>query len=1193
MTSDPEQLLETLDELDPQKLKRFKFHLKQIESVLADELENADVTDTVDKMVERFGPERAVKITQDILKKMKQIQLAEKLEKNNREVPSTPVLVSSPVCSEISFGVNAETGASVNAPFISGNTFTGSVQIYGKDQQIPLLPEPERKHSRTQGDSVLYKFLQSFCPYETEEFVLRKFLKHHKAGMKKKTERVFESKKKRKVHLKNVYTELFITEVDTEDISEEHEIYNIEKSIRGHKSHDKPINYNDIFCLLDQNEENKTVITKGIAGIGKTFSVHKFILDWAEGKANQDIDAVFLLPFRVINLIKDEEISFHEFLQEFYPEMKMLNDTMIYNFKLLFIFDGLDESQLPLNFKSRSVNNVNKKSSIDELFTNLVKGHLLSKSLIWITSRPAAANQIPPEFVGLFTEVRGFTDQQKEEYFRKRIKDETQASKIISHIKTSRSLYIMCYIPVFCWITATVLHNILMKNNGQDIHATLTEMYIHFLLIQMNMKNEKYEDREERDHTKVLDSNKTIVLKLAKLAFEQLKKDNTMFCEEDLKESGIYFSEISESTGMIAEMFKKEAGLHEMKVFHFVHQSVQEFLAALYVFFCYMSKNMDELCFFFEERQDYILLHDLLKKAVNKTVESHKGQLDLFLRFLLGISLESNQKLLKGLLSNTEDSRESIRETIKYIKQFQSQHIASETSTNLTFCLSELKDNSLLKEIQTCGRSDVSLERPIRDLSSSMCSALAYMIFMSEDVLDKFNPKLYETSPAGYLQLVSAVRCCRKALFDSCGLNNTCCETVASALQSSNSPVRDLDLSNNDLRDSGVKLIFDALRSPNCKLEILRLAICNLTGECCKSFSSSLQSSWCLLRDLDLSNNDLQDSGVMPISDALKSPDCKLQILRLSMCNLTAECCESLSSCLQSLNSSVRDLDVSNNDLQDSGVKLISDALKSPDCKLHTLRLSGCMVTDEGCCYLASALSSNPSSHLRELDLTYNHPQHSGRQMLSQILNDPKCTLEKLNLDHGGEFRIKTGLQKYACDLTLDLNTANTHLKLSEDNRKVTRVIKSQSYPDHPDRFDECLQVLCDESLTGRCYWEIEWMGMEADISVSYKGIGREGKHNDCWFGYNKKSWSLICSRNRFTACHNNKKTHIPVSLAPSNRVGVYLDWSAGTLSFYSVSDTQTLTHLHTYNTTFTEPLYAGFGVYFNSSVCLCQNTSL
>ncbi|XP_050959015.1 ribonuclease inhibitor-like [Labeo rohita] len=323
------------------------------------------------------------------------------------------------------------------------------------------------------------------------------------------------------------------------------------------------------------------------------------------------------------------------------------------------------------------------------------------------------------------------------------------------------------------------------------------------------------------------------------------------------------------------------------------------------------------------------------------------------------------------------------------------------------------------------------------------------------------------------------------------------------------------------------------------------------------------------------------------LSVGLRSAHCQLNILRLVICNLTSQCCESLSSALQSSSSCLRELDLSNNDLQDSGMKLLSAGLMESHCHLKILRLSGCMVTEKGCHYVSSALSSNPS-HLRELDLSYNHPGDSGVKFLSEKLEDPNCTLEKLNVDHGGEIRITAGLHKYACFLTLDPNTANTRLILSEENRKVTHVEKNQSYPDHPERFDECLQVLCRESLLGRCYWETEWSGCGV-ISVTYKGISRKGSH-DCRFEYSKKSWSLECSDNRFTVFHNNKRTEIRISSCSSKRVGVYVDVSSGTLCFYSVSDPHKLIHLHTFSSTFTEPIYTGFGVY-GSSMSLSTHT--
>ncbi|XP_043088217.1 NACHT, LRR and PYD domains-containing protein 3-like isoform X3 [Puntigrus tetrazona] len=1011
---------------------------------------------------------------------------------------------------------------------------------------------------------------------DCQTLTMQKAKDKHKTSMKKMYESLCEGiiRQGNQTPLNRIYTQLYIIEGESEGVNEEHEILEMEKGVR---TPDALIHCNDIFKPLNQPRweemhKIKTVLTKGIAGIGKTVSVQKFILDWSEGKANQDVDFMFVLPFRELNLIKNQKYSLHRLLLDFHPELQDLDLQIFEECKVVFIFDGLDESRMTLMFSDgEKVCDVNESSSVDVLMSNLIRGDLLPSALIWITSRPAAADQIPSKYINRVTEIQGFNDPQKEEYFRKRISDEHQASRIISHIKRSRSLHIMCHIPVFCWISATVLQNLLKQDESAEIPQTLTEMYIHFLLTQIKMRNLKY---DQRDPEKLLKLKRDMIVKLADLAFKQLMKGNVMFYEEDLIESGIDVTDASVYSGICTEIFKEESMIHQRKVYCFIHLSFQEFLAALFVINCCVTKNTKFLKSFLNKKyKRYSLqnsMYELLITAVEKSLQSENGHLDLFLRFLLGVSLESNQRLLKDLLTHTTNSSETIERITQYIKEKIKSDVglSAERCINLFLCLLEMKDQTLYREIQEFVKT-----RSVKLLSPGHCSTIAYMLQISDEVLDEFDLKKYNTSDEGRRRLIPAVVNCRKAQLAGCNLTAHCCESLCSSLQLSNS-LRELDLSNNDLQDSGVKLLSDGLKSSHCQLNTLRLVGCNLSDQCCLSLQSSN-----LMRELDLSNNDLQDSGVKLLLDVLK----RLNILRLAGCNLTAQCCESLSLSLQSSNS-LRELDLSNNSLQDSGVKLLSDGLKSPHCQLNILKLSGCVVTEEGCCFLASALSSNPS-HLRELDLSYNHPGPS----LVKLLSDPHYRLEKLNVDHCGQFRIIKGPQKYACDLTLDLDTANNFLSLSEGNRKVTNVKEKQLYDHHSKRF-ECHQILCKESMSECSYWEAEWGGNKVKVSVAYKTIKREGWSDYCLFGHNKNSWSLECFDDSFAVSHNNKHRVISAPSCRSNRVGVYLDWSAGTLSFYSVSDTHTLTHLHTFNTTFTEPLYAGFGFYnINTSVSLCE----
>ncbi|XP_037119702.1 NACHT, LRR and PYD domains-containing protein 3-like isoform X1 [Syngnathus acus] len=787
--------------------------------------------------------------------------------------------------------------------------------------------------------------------------------------------------------LENVYTELNITRGVAGLPNKQHEVLQMEMCGVAEEESIQPC---DIF---ESQKPLRTMLTVGFAGIGKTFLVRKFVLDWAGGRTNTDVDFIFPFAFRELNLEEDNSFSLPELIRLFVWEskaIKMLDHILVSlqelanchyqssKIKILFVLDGLDESRLKLDLSDeRKVDpDVTRAYPVEVLLAHLIKGNLLPCARVWITTRPQAAHDIPPRLVDGRTEVKGFSDSQRLDYFRKRFPSEED---VIKHIQKSRTIFIMCHLPIFCWLTATVLQD--CRDAGKELPETLTEMYTEFLLYHLDKSKER-DSQKSTEYVKAL----------AKLAFQHLMKKQQIFYESDLRESGLDDPQGAKHSGVFTVVFKEVPPLkkYQRKMFQFIHLTVQEYLAALYVMMSLFQDNKNVLDNSRLTRKGLLLLKrkqlTRVHEAAIRKASKSEGNLDLFLRFLLGLSLQCNQDLLGELLKVPKNYRHSKAETVRLIKR-RIERNSPEENINLFYCLKELKDESLLEQIQQyLNGGELSTE----DLPPAMWSALLFFLRASDEAMSCFELWKYARSEKGLLMLLPVVKASQKSMLIKCKLSKKSCEALASVLSSPGS-LRELDLGYNDLHDHGLEALAAGLVKPQCTLQVLRLRNCKLSKKSCEALASVLSSPGSL-RELDLSWNDLHDDGLEALAAGLAKPQCTLQVLELRKCQLSKKSCEALASVLSSPGS-LSHLDLSGNNLHDDGLEALAAGLAKPQCTLQVLELMGCKISTRGCVSLAKALRSNPS-HLQQLYLSSNDPGEVGKRALEEVQMDSSCSLK-------------------------------------------------------------------------------------------------------------------------------------------------------------------------------------------------------
>ncbi|XP_054684288.1 NACHT, LRR and PYD domains-containing protein 6 isoform X2 [Grus americana] len=816
----------------------------------------------------------------------------------------------------------------------------------------------------------------------------------------------------------------------------------------------------DLFKPDSKGWAPKVVVLLGAAGMGKTMTARKIMLDWASNELFMEFDYVFYIHCREGNLLTPSS-SVANLITRCYPGSNLpLDEVLRQPEKLLFVIDGFDELRFSFDLLLCEPHSRPKEGPVEVTLSSLLCRRVLPESSLLITTRPAALQKLGKCLIcQRYAEILGFSEVERKEYFNTFFQNTEQVAAAFQFVRGNETLFTMCLVPIVCWIVCTVMKQQLGCRGGlTQSPKTTTGIYTLYLsaLLQSLSSQLKHD-------------MPGVLRRLCCLAADGVWKQKVLFEEKEVQR---YALDQREALPLLLNEHIFQRDISCVSTYSFIHLSFQEFFAALF----YLLEDEGEV-------------RDLPAgptRDVKELLESYGNSRNysmLTVRFLFGLLNEEHRRKLEEEMGCRITPRIT-QELLAWLQNSQKtalallmQKTAVIRELEVCHCLYELQDERFvaaaldpftgvyLRGLNLNRFDQLVLSFSVKNFPKLESLDMGHCSFLWDDPEDCMDPQPAKKacgknqqeegkqSPIHLLcQALEKSGCKLKMLrFDRCQLTGPCCGALASVL-SAKSTLTDLDLAGNeDLRDDGVKLLCEGLRCGTCQLQTLRLGCCNITATGCKDLATVL-GAMPSLAQLDLSDNPLKDGGVRELCRALVGPGCSLEKLWLWRCRLTDASCGTLAAVLPA-SPSLTELHLGENKLGDRGVRRLSEGLRDPACRLQVLRLWRCRLTDASCGTLAAVLPASPS--LTELHLGGNKLGDRGVRRLSEGLRDPACRLQVLSL---WQCRLTGACCEDLCAL-LSTSRSLEHLDLSEN-----------------DLGDGSVWLLCETLRNPTCVLQVLWL---------------------------------------------------------------------------------------------------------------------